>query len=354
MPERIGYKVLWGAAMLAAVAFAFAGWTLVVSRHGGKPSDSSPPGAETIGRPPDHNEVTLSANQRRKGGIVVAPLRSTSFQEEIVAYGIVSGTRELADSRSNYAARQAQRESSQAELAASRENYERLRLLYSENQNTSQESVQKAKATWLSDEARARAAEAALQSQMIVVRQQWGNVIAGWIEDGNSTPFVRLMEREDVLLQITTPIGTLVSSPPAEAIIETPSGKSETATFVAPAPRTDPRIQGFSFFYLAPAKATDLLPGMNISARLALGPQAAGVFVPASAVVWLRGRAWVYVQTGPWTFLRREVPMDAPMQGGWFAREGFSAGEQCVVQGAQLLLSQESHGPAPKGDEDED
>ncbi|MCL5280809.1 MAG: multidrug transporter [Planctomycetes bacterium] len=350
MSEQIRNRVfLWTAVVtLAGGGALLATWILGHGKGTGRPLDPNQPAGKMAPKPVDHNEVTLSPAQQTKGGIAVAPLNLMSFQEKVTAYGTVSDTQQLSDSRSRFADAQAKQESAQAELVAAREEYTRAQSLYKDNRSTSEKAVQKAQATWLSDQAQARAAEVALHSQTALLRQQWGPVIAQWIEE-NSAPLVRLMDQEEVLIQITVPVGTKLLSPPPSATIETPVGKTETATCVSASPRTDPRIQGFSFFYRAPAKATGLLPGMNIVASLPTGQEIRGIDVPASAVVWLQGRAWIYVQTSPDTFVRREIPTNTPVSGGWFVREGFSAGQWCVVRGAQLLLSQEAHRQAQKG-----
>ena len=96
-----------------------------------------------------------------------------------------------------------------------------------------------------------------------------------------------------------------------------------------------------SFFYLAPARPQGLLPGMNVLAYLPIGPPVQGVMVPAAAVVWWQGKAWVYVQTDPNHFVRRELSTETPVPEGWFVGTGLAAGDSIVVRGAQLLLSEE-------------
>ncbi len=63
--------------------------------------------------------------------------------------------------------------------------------------------------------------------------------------------------------------------------------------------------------------------------------------IPDSAVVWLDGRAWAYVQKGRERFIRQEVSTNHPVGKGWFVTKNFQAGDYVVVQGAQLLLSEE-------------
>jgi hypothetical protein len=114
-----------------------------------------------------------------------------------------------------------------------------------------------------------------------------------------------------------------------------------SATLVSPSPHTDPRVQGLSFFYVASAATPRLVPGMNILAYLPVGPQVSGVVIPAPAIVWWQGKAWVYVQQGADRFVRREVPTENQVHDGWFVTREFSAGDRLVVRGAQALLSEE-------------
>jgi hypothetical protein len=60
-----------------------------------------------------------------------------------------------------------------------------------------------------------------------------------------------------------------------------------------------------------------------------------------AAVVWHGGRAWAYVKEGESTFVRKPVSTAQEVPGAWFNAEGFEEGEQVVVSGAQLLLSEE-------------
>ncbi len=81
-----------------------------------------------------------------------------------------------------------------------------------------------------------------------------------------------------------------------------------------------------------------LVPGFSESAG---GKHIPGVVIPDSAVVWLDGKAWAYVQQGRGHFIRKEVATDHPVGKGWFVTKIFMDGDSIVVQGAQLLLSEE-------------
>jgi multidrug efflux pump subunit AcrA (membrane-fusion protein) len=145
-----------------------------------------------------------------------------------------------------------------------------------------------------------------------------------------------------VLIQLTLPPGEHVQPAPQTVLIQLAEEQSVSAHLVSLSPRTDPRIQGESFFYIAsPPQGIILLPGMDVRAFMLAGPPVQGVMIPASAVVWRQGKAWAYLQVNPEGFARRQVPTDTPVGQGYFVTENFLAGDRVVLQGAQSLLSEE-------------
>lgn len=303
--------------------------------------------------------VTLDRTTRDKSGIVVAPLDAISHQEALKAYGVVVELQNFIDLRSRYAAAKAQAGKTEAALETSRKTYERLKGLYENNRNISDKALQAAEGTWRSDRADAEAAQETLHTLENTGRQQWGEALAGGLFEGASA-VERLMRQQDRLVQITLPVGSALS-PPKTASVQTAEGGWTSAHLISPSPRTDPRIQGISFFYSAPAQ-TGLLPGMNVLASLPVGSRKKGVVVPASAVVLWEGTASVYLQKEADRFVRRAVPTDVPLTSesalparsqkeGWFVAKSLSAGDRLVVVGAQLLLSEELRAQIQVGDE---
>ncbi len=69
-------------------------------------------------------------------------------------------------------------------------------------------------------------------------------------------------------------------------------------------------------------------------------PPGAAVLIPVGSVLSAEGRSWVYIQEGPEIFARREVRLIRLAGDSWVA-EGPAPGARIVVQGAQLLLSEE-------------
>jgi hypothetical protein len=323
--------------------------------------------------------ISLTPEAQRRSGIALARLRAVSRRQERRAYGTVSdlqslvslrrslidSRRNLADLRNGLTAAEARVEKTRAKLEVSSRQYERLKALYEDDRNVSEKSLQAGEGVWHSDRADVRAARAArraaeegvqaaeeaLQALKDAARQQWGDTLADWIWE-NPPGFGRLVRREDVLLQITLPPGS--SMEPAEiGWVQTPAGIRARSHFLSPSPRTDPRIQGMSFFYLAPAE-TGMLSGMNVVAYLPAGPEVSGVVIPDSAVVWRQGKAWVYLRTNADHFERREISTENPVPEGYFVRKGFQSGNQVVVRGAQVLLSIEYFPRTQGGGEGQD
>jgi hypothetical protein len=92
---------------------------------------------------------------------------------------------------------------------------------------------------------------------------------------------------------------------------------------------------------------------MNVLAFLPLDSTVDGVVVPGPAIVWWQGRAWIYVRAGPSTFARRVVATDYPLPEGGYLVRTLTNGTEVVVQGAQMLLSEEFRAQVQAGEESE-
>lgn len=283
--------------------------------------------------------ITLDADTRQRSGIEVTAPVPAPYQAQIRAYAAVLDLARLTDLSNGYANAEAQRQTAQARLAASKTAFERARNLYKDQQNVSLARLQAAEATFRADQAALAAAESQVRTLAATAQQEWGPALGKSLTDG-SPMITRLIERQDFLLQVTLPPGVSLPAPPSTAAIQTGKDSRATITFVSPATRTDPKIQGVSFFYMGPAES-GVLPGMNILAFLPSGPTAEGISVPPAAIVWWQDRAWIYRRTGANAFMRTEIPTDLPAPGGGYIVENLPRNADIVTQGAQLLLSEE-------------
>lgn len=294
--------------------------------------------------------VTLDAGTQARSGIAVSPLSKARHREEVSGYGLVLDASELTALYNNLISTKAQIEKGEASLNASGREYERLKSLNADK-NISDKALEGAEAVRRSDEAALYALKESIRTFEDSISQKWGKVVARWVIEG-SAPFKRLSGLDELLVQVTLPHGMEINNPPALIHIQGAGSAGISARFISPAPRTDPRIQGIGLLYIASGKG--IVPGMSVTASLPVGKnEVSGVIIPDSALVWWQGKGWVYVQKDSSRFVRREVPSDAPVESGWFAEKGFTAGERVVVRGAQMLLSEEFRSEVQVGEEGE-
>lgn len=291
--------------------------------------------------------VTLDSAAQQASGLATAALAPIAYQAQQRAYGTVLDLQKLTELSNGYVAALSARQTAEAKLTASKPAFERAQKLYRDQQAVSAAQVQAAEAAYRVDEAGVAAAESQLRTLTATAQQAWGATLAEALV--NRTPmFQRLIAREDVLLQVTLPPGQAVASPPTSAFAVLADGSRARLHFVSPATRTDPRIQGVSFFYTA-AAATGLLPGMSVLVFMPAETAVHGVMVPPTAIVWWQGRAWIYLRSGKDRFARRAITTDVPAPDGSYVVRGLSPGGEVVTRGAQMLLSEELRGQLHAG-----
>jgi hypothetical protein len=305
--------------------------------------------------------ITLSPDLQEQAGIETMQPHTAPYQPQIEAYGSVLDLQTFTDASNAIANAQAQLAIAEAKVAASQAAFRRAQVLHQNAQNISTAQLEAAEATYQSDAASLRAAQVQTQNAAASAYQAWGSILGQSLVDGTALS-TNLVQRKKVLVQLTLPLGVSLAQAPQRASIETATGQRVSIEFISPATRTDPKIQGVSFFYTADA-SSGALPGMNVIAFLPVGQPTLGFVVPATAVVWLQGRAWVYLQSAEDTFTRREIPTIEPQPGGGYVvpvhasgprpepdapasgedgqPHGFPTDQPIVVKGAQMLLSQE-------------
>lgn len=336
--------VLAGAGALLVWGFLESRKELALERERERPVKAPP----RVSREAGEAVIKLDTETEARSAIEARALKRVSRSAEVRAYGAVLQTQELADIYGSYSAAKAQVEKTRASLDASKKEYERLRKLNADNKNISDKALQNAEFSWRSDEAALQAAMGSLRSVEDGAAQKWGSVIAGWFI--NDTPsFRRIAGLKDVLIQVTLPQDSSIKAPPVKIDVQSPAGTYASARLVSPATRTDPRLQGMSYIYSAPA-SSGLIPGMNVAAVIPEGKPVSGVFVPDSAIVSWQGRQWAYLRKDSGSFVKQEV-IGARVKDGWFVVEGFSANDMVVVKGAQMLLSEELRSQIQVGEE---
>ena len=286
--------------------------------------------------------ITLDTAIQAQSGIRTEPLPATNHRMEVPAYGSVLDLQPLIDLRFRYMSAQADAATAEATATASRNELERKRILYQDNQNVSLKDYQTAQAAHRSAQAKQEAASTNLTNVRGVARQQFGETLERWALGPDSPLFERLLNRQEVLLRVIAPLGDDTQAP-SNIQVAANSNQRLQAYLISPSPQSDPAVQGSAFIYRAVAQ---IAAGTNIVAYLPTSSETTpGVLIPARAIVWYGGQPWAYVLMAPDRFARRPLAQHAPLDGGFFVSEGIKAGERIVVSGAQLLLSEELRPP---------
>ena len=289
--------------------------------------------------------VTLSKDGQKQSDIQTVSLTSSQHQKTLNTLGNVISIDTLIELRTRYLNAKANANIARASLANSKQDYQRMQSLNRDDRNVSDHVMLAAQAAFKADQAKVQAAETEANNLNDTMRQTWGETLANEAsKEPASASLQSLLQHKEVLLLITLPADSNVKA--GETISVVPTGaqtKAINAKLVAASPQTDSTIQGRTYYFRAPAE--NLRAGMRVSVEMkdsASNKASEGVAVPASAVVWYAGKPWVYKKQGEESFIRLPISTDNEINGGWFNRsEQLAAGDNLVVNGAQLLLSEE-------------
>ena len=313
--------------LVALLALATAGLLTACSR-GGEDKESPTTKAEEsrVKRGPNGEViVTLDEPTQKRIGLILDNPAPAQWQTEVRGYGRVLDPGPLA-------ALVAELDAGRAAAEASRQEYERLRVL-AEQTNASARALQAA-------EAAARRDQVLVESTRAKLALGWGKAIT---EQNDLSAFSRsLALGEAALVRLDLPAGeTLGSSPPSARLISLADEHHPlSAEFFDAATSVDPQTQGQGFLFLARGKV--FAPGTAVTGYLRVpGEPSSGVIVSHAAVLRHDGKAWVYLQAGDSGFVRREITLDRPVVNGWFISGGVTARDRVVVSGGQTILSEE-------------
>jgi len=268
--------------------------------------------------------VTIALKTQQLIGLETAPLVTADLSPEIKAYGLVLDSAALVSLENNVV-------SAQAALQASQAEYERLAKLSAQN-NTSAFALQ-------SSEARTKQDQVALDTARAQLLAASGKALLREPADF----FQQLVGQESVLVRLDLPAGEATAEEPAVAQVRVPgTARIVPAKFLGRAATADPRDQGEGFLLLVTNAPAELVSGLAVVGFLqSPGEPFRGVIVPDGAVVRTNERDWLYIQTDPTNFARREITLNHPVSSGWFVTNNVAPGDKAVVIGAQTLLSEE-------------
>lgn len=287
--------------------------------------------------------ITISPATQKQSDIDTSPLKSAKHQASINSYGSVLSIDTLIDLRTRYLAAKAEIEVLRAAFSYSKNELNRLQILNQDDKNVSDKAVATVRSLNKSEEAKIAAAESNARNISDSMRQLWGETLTQHATNPNKSELLQnLINTQEVLIQITLPFDA-PEPKDGSSIMVTPTaspGQPIRAQFISRAPVSNTTLLGKTYYYRA--KTKELRAGMQVSAVTATSGKASdGVIIPNSAIVWYAGKSWVYKKTAADKFSRISVATDAEVDNGWFYQGKLDAGDEVVVSGAQLLLSEE-------------
>jgi hypothetical protein len=237
--------------------------------------------------------VELIRGEQARIGLETEVLTAATQSQEFTAYGVVLD-------RAPLAALDAELASTRAALAASRAEYERARLLHSEQQNVSLKDFETARAKFQADQAQLN-----LQYQRLA--DEWGVQLSAMTPAERASLIDALTKRIAGIIRLSLPSGQSLSQEPTEARITVLGYDTHplVTSSIWYAPTADPHLQGQGFLLKVEAQGFPLRPGTAVTGELeSPGTAKPGVVVPEAAVVRTGDRAWAYVRIAPTQFER--------------------------------------------------
>jgi len=264
----------------------------------------------------------------------------------------ISFTNQLATAR-------AEQTAATSSVAAANAAYERARILNADNKNVSDRALEDARVRLASEKARLQTAtdsvallERSLRgggpaNRQRLMLERSGEVTEVSAQPGEAVeagaPILRIASYDQLLARIDLPVGEPAPSSTSARIVVTGYEQQPiTAERVGLSTGTLPAAPTQSILFRFRNTIAGLRPGLPATAHIPIaGTSRQGVVIPFSAIVRTGGQAFAYVQIADDRFVRKSVPLDQATADGYMTTTGFAAGDRIVVQGAQMLLTEE-------------
>lgn len=278
-------------------------------------------------------------------------LKQAQRNSELHAFAQLVDIQSLLDLKARYSEALTEKKIGETALQVTGMEFERLKLLRSEASNISERELQQSRLQWMSSQTQLQAAQVKLENVRNQLLQGWGLVLTEQVLNENGIAG-DLLERKSVLLLVTLEGSQLLPANTGNILINVQGNReqSQSAYYISPASFTDGQIYGQTYFFHT--LAADLRKGVYLDAWIPEGNEnSSGVYIPPAAVIWYADKPWVYIKTGTDTFVRTELEEYTVTRDGWFVRKNFREGDEIVLYGAQMLLSEEFRWSIPDEDD---
>lgn len=314
--------------------------------------DDAPPVTALTTTPTASGGVPLNPPRQQRAGLITTRLAPANLQPEANSYGKVLDIQPLLELRVRYRTARADAEIASAAYTLATKNRDRLHALHQADIVAGRDWLQ-AEAQWQADHAKQDAAHRLMAEIRLEAQQAFGPELARLALDGDAPLFDDFLNHRRALILVALPQG--YPAPTAKTALFVARDLDRTlatrAEALSPATKTDDLIQGETWFYHT--MNPRLRSGMRVHVWAPLaGGERAGVIVPLSAVIWHAGKPWVYRRESGDHFARVGLTGYREQSAGWFVEQGLAAGDEIVITGGQMLLSEEFRQHIPDEDDD--
>jgi hypothetical protein len=295
------------------------------------------------------SSVAIDSHIQAISGLKTMLVAAIQHQAEFEAIGKVISIQPLLVLRERYLVAQAELNGARARLKQTRQSLKRQQELF-RNGITAKRFLQEQEAQGSGDQALVDAAQIRLMAIASETRLMWGKELADWALSDKTGKLKAFLSGQQ-LLQITLPANKQLTNEVDTLFVE-PSGrrnKAYSASLISRSTQVDNSLQGESYFFQANADGLNI--GMKVTAWIpepTLGQY--GVVIPETAVIWYMDQVYVYIKATKDTYTRRLIKAFLFTPDGYFVKDDMKAGEEIVITGGQMLLSEELRGQIPDED----
>ena len=288
-------------------------------------------------------------------GIQTLQLHSSQFTPEIETFATRVDLAPLINLRTDYFLAQAQQDTANIKLQQSQRNVQRLQNLQ-RDKAVSTRKLRDQQTQLKIDQIQFNAAMQQTLNLRLFAQTNWGDTLSDWFLNSAmpSDQMLSALDKSIYLVYLPTEI-----TAPSKSIFIQPSSlreKAQPASLISAAPAllNSSQQSGTAFYYLSdqPVPAGQ----QRVSAWLPLNTtKTTGVIIPASALVWHLGQAFVYLQLNNEQFKRIKINEKKLIHSNaYFIHTQLHPGDRLVSTGAQMLLSEEFRSQIPAEDDDDD
>ena len=299
-----------------------------------------------------HGSIKINLDFQKSSGIKTLKLSPGTYNAEFIAHGKVINIQALLALRNRYQLVSAERNNIKAKLTQAEQNFIRQKELY-DNGASSKRNLQEQEAQRQSYQSQIAGTD--FQDNAIINEATvlWGEDLTAWVLAKSSTKLNDFLTHQDKLIQISLPNNKHLAEDIKSIYIAISGDRTKAikAEFVSVAAQSDTQSQGESYFFKTRAK--NILSGMNVMAWIPeKSATVTGAHFPKSALIWYLNQAFIYQKTSAETFVRRPLAHYSLLPDGSYLSESLNPEDEIVIEGAQMLLSEEFKGQIPSEDDD--